>query len=376
MHGPAREGLWIRHAVLGAHLPETAHFDEMHARLDHLPEWVARTGIVRGGKAGSWTVSYNPPEPIVAETENGEVSLRFSSNFDNDPHRAQIREQIWLVARPPIATNLTEVADALLFPIRELISFSTSIPAVIEEVTVRKPEADRASDEPTDLQVFHQFIQPVESVRRAKIAHPPDMVFALADWPGDFVGLVKNWLELKRRAPATLTALFGLAFAPPRWGDTTAMIWAQAVETYHRDCFAGGTADKEAANRRARVLDASPKADRVWLEMKLEHADEPSLRRRITDVTRRVKPIVWPLLIKFPGLAMRLSGARNAYAHFGVGTSESVKAIDLYGLSQTARWVLTANLLLDLGFSETGAKAVIERNSEYRHLAFEESGAL
>jgi ApeA N-terminal domain 1 len=376
MRGPARETIWVRHCIIGAHLSKEAIFAQMDARLDHLSEWVARSGIVRDRTGTTRTVTYSSPDPIVATISDGELSLRFTSRFENDPHRAEITEQVWLVCRPQTAASLNVIADKLFFPARELISFATGIPSVVEEITVRVPDEIRGPDDPTDLQFFHRFIQPNESVRASDRANPSDMVFVLADWPGDFAGLINGWLQLKGRAPATLSGLFGLAFSPPRWGDTIAMIWAQAIETYHRDCFAGSLANEEAAERRARILSACPKDDRPWLEMKLEHADEPSLRRRIKDVARRAKPIVLPLLSKFPGLALHLSGARNAYAHFGIGTSERITAFDLDDLSKTARWVLTANLLLDLGFSETAARAVIERNSEYHHLAFEKSGAL
>jgi len=273
--------------------------------------------------------------------------------------------------------SVTDLADTFVFPVRDLLGFSTATASVLEEVTLRTSQATREvgkDQEPIELILFDQFLQPDQSVRRGKRLYPPDMIFTLGDSGGDFDRLLKGWLEVSKRVHATINLMNGLAFAPPRMGDTTAMLWAQAIETYHRDSISAGAANEEAKRRLERVLSACPKEDRQWLEFKLKHADEPSLRRRINDVARRARPIVKDLLLRSKGFGLRLSGARNAFAHYGAAVGFS--GLELYRLAQTARWVLVANFLLDLGFSPSAAKALIERNGGYDHLTKKADEAL
>lgn len=368
--GP-REVLWVHHAIVGAHLTAESTFTEIHARMDHLTEWVGRTGISAAIQSKEWRLSYTRPEPIVGAVPDGEVALIFQATAPLAWHRAAFEEVVWLVGRPSTPLPLAELAERYLFPYRELITFATGTPAVLEEVTVRTPDVtDDATGAArmTELQVFHQFLQPAPNFRQHEAITPTEMVFALSDWTGDLGSLLSAWLLGTNRTRAALRAMFGLALAPPRWMDTTAMTWAQAIETYHRDSFSGSPATTDALKRWEEVLAACPEEHRVWLERKLRHAFEPHLHQRITEVARRSRPVIRELLQRFKGFAFHLKEARNAYAH--LGSAEGASGLHLHRLCETARWVLTANVLLDLGFSEQAAKAVIQRNQSYSFLAF------
>lgn len=100
--------------------------------------------------------------------------------------------------------------------------------------------------------------------------------------------------------------------------DSRTLAWAQAFEAYHRIRFNQSGATTRARERYERVLASCQKDDREWLRVRLEHADEPSLRVRVKEVCRRVASIVDPLLSQHP-LRGPTPQPRHAWAYRGHG---------------------------------------------------------
>ncbi len=232
-----RQGLWANYALIGAQLAEP-RFVEVSYRLDHLPDWVSRTGIKPSVEQGAWRLDYRKPEKLTATIDDGEVSIGFAIKATNSPHKSGFEESVWLTGISKEPLTLRELTDRLLFPVRDLITVAVGSGALIEEITVTSPEASQKMSDGTErlaeLILFHRYLQPDPSVRREGRLKPEEMIFGLEDWTDGFTALVTRWLELRSKLDAALNLVVGLAYAPPRWGDTTVMIWAQALEAYHR----------------------------------------------------------------------------------------------------------------------------------------------
>jgi ApeA N-terminal domain 1 len=372
--GYPREGWWSGLGVLGHHFPEGPTFDEVHFRLDHLADWVSRTGItyeVKPEPAITWRVTNQPPEEMTASMgDEGEIAIGFGSQFETQLHRVEGTELVYAIGRAVTAMPVRELIDRYLVPIRDLITMATLTANVVEEVNVRTPDVRvevGSQQRKPDLPLLHHLLQPDPSVRDADRLMPNEILFGLGDWTGSFEELVVSWLAIREELAPALNLVLGLAYAPPRWSDTVVLTWAQAFEAYHRIRFQGGTSEIEAKATYDRVMASCPPGDREWLRVRLEHSDEPSLRRRIRDVTDRARPVVDPLLEKRPNFSGRLGEVRNTYSHFGAVPEEG-KGRELADLSETAHWVFMANVLLDLGFAEATARELLARNKNFAHL--------
>jgi hypothetical protein len=253
------------------------------------------------------------------------------------------------------------------------VTVGTQAAAVVDEVTLRTQihmvTTAGGNAQKGSLELLHRLLQPDAEVRESETRHPDRVLFRLDDWPGSFDELISRWFRLREETAPALNLVMGLAYAPPRWSDTVVLTWAQAFEAYHRIRFKGQQAEVVASERLERVLASSPVADREWLRVRLEHADEPSLRRRIKDVVDRVRPIVDPLLKERTNFGAELGQARNTYSHFGaVPQQPGGSGSELHDLAETAHWIFMANLLLDIGFEETLAKGLLNRNLDFKHL--------
>jgi hypothetical protein len=141
--GYARESWRITECVVGANLPEHPTFDEMQFEFDHLPDWFSRTGLnIAAGQDGprSTRITSSPPSELRATLGDGNtIGIGFGGDLHKEHHLAQFRERIIGRAQcvnPLLARELTE---RYLVPLRDLITFATLIPAVVEEVAVQTP---------------------------------------------------------------------------------------------------------------------------------------------------------------------------------------------------------------------------------------------
>jgi len=373
-----RESWTVTYCVLGELLPENPTFDTMHFELDHLPDWFARTGLsVHAGQDGprSLRITSSPPEDLQATLDDGNVvAIGFGGNLHREHHLHQIRERIIGRVECSPALSSRDLTDRYLVPLRDLITFATLAPAVVEEVSVQTPlhtvPTTSGGTIEVPMPIFLPLLQPERDLRIPPPLRPDRMLFRFDDWPGTFDDLMRSWWRLRAEQSAAVSILLGLRYAPPRWSDSRALAWAQAFEAYHRIQFRQSSATTQAKERHERVLGSSPKGDRQWLRVRLEHADEPSLRGRVKEVCRRVAAIVDPLLTQHPDFASRLSEIRNLYAHFGAlpETAGGASGTELYVLAEVAEWVFLANVLLDLGFKRGKVKELVQRNEYFKWL--------
>jgi hypothetical protein len=88
-------------------------------------------------------------------------------------------------------------------------------PAYIEEVVLFSPHATQTlptgAEHQVDIELQHTFLQPEDRDRVVDRLYPTRMLFALADWPGEFSGLIQNWLDISSRHESSMNLLMGLA---------------------------------------------------------------------------------------------------------------------------------------------------------------------
>jgi hypothetical protein len=140
----------------------------------------------------------------------------------------------------------------------------------------------------------------------------------------------------------------------------------QAIEAYHRIQFEESPETVRARERKAQVLDAVrphlKRADFDWLGARLKHAHEPSLTKRLLEATNRVQAILDPLITNVQAFALELANVRHNYSHFGAGDADQDAVRREHTLGRQAYWVLVTNYLLDLGFNQGQAKALMARH--------------
>jgi hypothetical protein len=375
-----QQHLSIGLVFVGAHFTvDELSFAELKFNTDHLADWAARSGIVHTNpppKELRWQVGFGHPEPVVADLgDRGIVKIVYEGSMRIQQGSVELSESPRIIGTPPKPVGHRQVLSDLLFPLRDLLTFATMSPAYLEEVVLNSPHATHTlpsgTEHPVDIELRHTLLQPEDRDRVIDRLYPQRMLFTLADWPGDFSRLIQNWLDISSRHESSMNLLMGLAYAPPRWVATRVLTLAQTLEAYHRTAFAQSPGTAVAIERKARVVQAVKpvlsKEDWGWLTSKLEHAEDPSLRKRLHECASRVAAIIDPMIPDLKTFADDLGNVRNTYSHFGAGGSGGVEVRRDYVLERRAYWVLVTNYLLDLGFTEEQARSLMARNQVFEH---------
>jgi hypothetical protein len=323
-----------------------------------------------------WQVSFRHPEPVEADLGDGRVvKIAYEGGLHTQPGSVEMTEAPSVVATVTSATGHRDLLSTFLFPLRDLLTFATGSPAFLDSVTLRGPHATHTLTSGTthelDIELRHTLLQPRDEDRSLDRLYPNRMLFALADWPGEFSSLIRQWLDLGSRHESSMNLLIGLSYAPPRWEATRVLTLAQALEAYHRIAFGASPASIAAVERKTRILEAvNPSlaaSDRDWLIQTLERADGPALWKRLQETADRVTAILDPLIPDTKTFAADLAKVRHTYSHFGAGGSGVEAARRDHALGRSAYWVLVTNCLLDLGFTSDQARALISRNRHFEN---------
>jgi len=323
-----------------------------------------------------WQVGFAHPEPLVADLgDRGIVKIFYEGGLRIQQGSVELSESPRIIGTPPNPIGHRQLISDFLFPLRNLLTFATMSPAYLEEVVLFSPHVTHTlqtgAEHQLDIELNHTFLQPEDRDRLIDRLHPTRMLFALADWPGEFSSLIQNWLDISSRHESSINLLMGLAYAPPRWVATRVLTLAQALEAYHRTGFTESSATAAAIESKTRVLTAAKPVlspdDWKWLTSQLQHSGDPSLRTRLCECASRVATIIDPMVPDLVLFSKALGKVRNTYSHFGAGGSSGEETRRDYVLERQAYWVLVTNYLLDLGFTEEQARSLITRNQLFQH---------
>lgn len=375
-----QQHLSIGLVLLGAHFTEDElSFAELKFNTDHLADWAARSGIVHTNpppEGFRWQVGFGHPEPIVADLgDRGIVKIFYEGGMRVQQGSVELSESPRIIGTPPKPVDHRQLISDFLFPFRDLLTFATMSPAYLDEVTLFSPHATHTlstgTEHQLDIELQHTFLQPEDRDRVVDRLYPNRMLFALADWPGDFSSLIQNWLHISSKHATSMNLLMGLTYAPPRWVATHVLTLAQALEAYHRTAFTESSGSATANERKARVLkavkpDLSPE-DWKWLTSQLQHAGDPSLRTRLCECASRVVTIIDPIVPDLVLFSKGLGKVRDTYSHIGAAGSGGEEVRRDHVLARQAYWVLVTNYLLDLGFTEEQVRSLIARNQVFQH---------
>jgi hypothetical protein len=381
MPGYVRQKLWIDRVLIGGHVKAQEGFDEIDIQTDHLIDWHRRTGLRLVSPSQhsleKWQASYVWPEQLTAEISGGaELQLALSHTVSRPPGRLDVVERSSLLVRSPGPASPKELFTRYAAPLRDFPTTATLTPAVCTKILVRSsqharqlPNGKHLKD---DLELRGRFVQPALQERVRSNVNLLHQLFAIEDHPGGFGDLVTAWSDLYPRAKDALDLYLGLVYQPPFWFPNKVATLAQALEAYHRLVLPQPGADSIDLKRRNDVLAACPDEHREWLERLLEHAHEPSLRTRLTELVERVAS---PLKSVFKSSTQRkrfvndLGDARNLHAHPGDRSRPvGVDLPRLYAVYQRAKWVFLANVLVDLQFPEDRMVALLQRDQDFSRL--------
>jgi hypothetical protein len=243
-----------------------------------------------------------------------------------------------------------EHMSEIVHSIAGLVALAAQRPVKLSRIRGRAP--DPGSGKERVIEIFPKGRAP--SGARGTL-QPDEFLFTLADVQavgGDFVG---QFYAKRQRFRPVLEVLLSDRINEDGYVHQRFLGLAHGLEAFHR-VFIGGkyTTDEEHAKDLLPLLldvipSGTPAGYRRSLSNKFKHANEYSLRKRITDLVRRFEPIIGSLISDVDLFADDVADRRNRLSHPDESTSLSDGFRELWLRSEQMRLLLELCVIRELG---------------------------
>lgn len=284
--------------------------------------------------------------------------------------RARVRSGEVEVLLVEPATFTTWMRDWVQ-PLRDLLVFAMREPS--------RPEAFTALFEVTDDPLWWRPQVPartntreVELVQRDSLlllSTPPGsdskLIFSLGELGEHAESVLEKWFAMHRQLDPTAEFLFGALNTRLHLANAVLNL-TSAAEGYHRAFHNEQrlTPERHAELTEEMLARCATGEEKEVYRKRIEHAIEPSQRRRLTLLYRRAATVIPQRRVAIEAHVNQLIETRNYFVHHDVRHEDVREGDALSLLLQRLVMVLHANLLLDLGWPEAGAAALLGRSYE------------
>lgn len=371
--GAAGARYQARWMVVGEHLSslEEARYSSLSVNFHNLEEFIGRTGFHSDTTAEAVSVAYNFPRPLEMQIDNFQIKAEFSAHLDGKMFdRMQITQRGWLTFTPQAETHFQEFLAGPLASLHHLLTFALGrrAPIIAVEATTLRTAISFEGKElhPASKLFFGQK----HALPLPDREHPLRFLFTLGGLGDGLSDAVINW---QKGFNAFRDALdFYFSIDPESDTDVALehhfLSVTDALESYHRQVgkkqFDLPEADHEA--RLKKVLESAPPEHRDWLESKLQHSNEVSLRSRTKQLYDEQPENVKELLGKRSQIAGDIVDTRNYLIHHSIKLKASaLSGLELWRAIKKVRLILQVCFLRQMGLPDDAISAVIVRSRDY-----------
>ena len=335
----------------GANLgPSQLAFNRVRVSFTHLEDWWGKSGIKESASSDPVYIRYEAPaSDQLRLPDDTLVTIAAGLEVHSAPRTAQLRQtaEVSFTLTTPLSVH--EAIFAYIQPFRDLLTFACDHPSAITQMFLSGPAVSVSPTYGTGgyLAVMGSAI----SRTATPIAGPTRRLFTAASSQVPVDALIRSWYELYQAARLPLSVLLSLQYAPPAFIDTRLLLIGLALESWHRTL-------RDHPRKKPEVFDAKVQTilERVGKEFKSEvssaftYANELRLRERIEELVAIGAQSLGPLVPNGRAFARRFAQGRNDITHFTVGRARPSGA-EMVELAQTGAVVMTADVLLQLGFN-------------------------
>jgi hypothetical protein len=351
--------------IKGANLgPEEPQFNRARVRFTNLEAWWAKRAIQPGPGADSF--NYSAPEPDRIQLADGAsltIGAQGTTHYSAfDAHMQQFTE---VAVESPNLMPIRELTGSYIQPFQDLITLACDRPSAVTGLWVSGPGV-------VDIAASRDGF--VEVIGRPTHGLPPPTelnfipLFTAAVSAIGIEVLVRSWYELYQSALIPLSILFSLRYAPQPVVDNSFLLVALVLESWHATLMNRRREDDEVFDARKAAIVAQ--VDEQYRdEVARALTNELPFMARIQDLLVRVQPSLGELVPDIPQLARRFRDDRNDITHYHTGRRRPTGA-EMLELAQTGTAVMTADILLRLGFDTPAIRNCLAISVAYRQAMF------
>jgi hypothetical protein len=348
---------------------------EYSLELSSLSTWTcalpAKVDLVNDKTMRGVDISYRIPMPIDVPLPNMQFDARIAHSMSTSSEvcASGLKWRAAIRILPHDALPL-ETVNEIAWQFQNLMSLligsrlSTRMVAIVP-----CDSTDVPGRSPTLMLVYHQ-----RGRHDQKDLYPPEMLLPYSLVKDEFSTMVEKWFARADQAVLATNVFFGSQDMRSMTVDVRFMAAAQAAESYHRSLGTGLYMDQAAYDAAVRELAThippSIQGDhRQSLKERLKYLNEHSLRKRLTEMFRRIPEDTGRRIAgDTERFVRKVVDTRNYLAHYDRALqTNAFEGKGLYAAAERLRILVTVSLLHDLGIKDEDLAAVLERSREFTH---------
>jgi hypothetical protein len=358
--------------VLGAHVRDLDELEIRRARLRFpgLREFLWHPHL---GPIGLPRVGEGPDELVeqTVSVPGGRLTFRLEWEVVKAAHEQRHVRSGEVVVELDEPAILERWMCDWVRPLRDLLVFAMREPSRPEafvacfDVTVPPPWW-KPNRPPTEA-VWEVELVRQESVlsQRGPRWRYARLIFSLGELGDEADAVLAKWFDMHRRLEPSAGFLFA-ALNARLYLENAVLNLTSAAEGYHREFHPSRplTDERHAELTEAMLAQCATCDERVVYRSAIEHANQRSQRRRLTELYRRAAQAISQRPRAIDAHVAQLVETRNYFVHHDVRAEDVREGDDLSLLLQRLVMVLQVNIMLDLGWPEEGAAGFLRRSYE------------
>ncbi len=282
------------HAYFGALYEENEEvtFDSVTFWLEGLHEWMMLSSYTATDRSTNnnlkMTLTSAPVEPVVVTLEDGTVYQfdlsRSLPGIGPTASSVTFRQEAHVTIRTSDPQPLSHFLTAI-FPIEVLLSLAMDQSTVITRVMALTPALVRKVDDDDRRLPIDVYGRLSSTPATSQEVSWHKMLFTYRDVQDRFESMLKEWIAHCGASEPAIRLYFAIALGGYRYADGEFLSTTQAVEALHRSEYEQEEymPDSDFNDLLASIGSVIPVTHRDRILHRLQHANEPSFRRRLKD---------------------------------------------------------------------------------------------
>jgi len=369
--GISKSSVYVNKALLGvAYDKEIVSINTFKFSVEGINEWVGLSGIQVETQYENRTASitYLPPEEISLNLNNGmNLSITFSATPPRFPYttEAKITQKTYFKLVSEQERPLNDFTSAA-YKITTLLGFAIDKTVCLEQVSVTsdaiRQDMGNNKTVPASISLYYAS-QPYTEIEPKIEWHR--MLFRFAQIQEDAERIVNNWFDAYEVIEPALNLYFSTKTAGYKYLEGKFLALAQGLETYHRRTSNEKLMDEAVFKALTEnLINQCPEENKEWLSGRLQHGNEPNLRRRIKNIIEPFKTFIGTSQ-KRDKLITTIVETRNYLTHYDQSLeSKAASGRDLWLLCLKMEAIFQLHLLQVLGFTQEEVQSVFDHSDE------------
>ncbi|MEO6700749.1 MAG: HEPN domain-containing protein [Jatrophihabitantaceae bacterium] len=352
------------HAALGS----KQRFDTFSLQTANLGLWVNKPRPESSyGDDGSIVLKVEIPQAVSAEVpELGTLTIWWSESSSFGGQSAQIRVVPTFELRSFEPMTNDEAWARLVTPV---LLFTTFVLGSPDRLTSLKGFVGDLN-QPDGLQNADFFLTAwADAAPKPRARWVGEHLLQFSEVEQRFDEVIPAWFQLVSASRESFLDFFARSITPFLYAEEEFSRIVRAMESWHRAAV-GGTHMSETEFQEVLKNIEMALSEEQWkfIEMRLRHANERTLKQRLDALLADAGEPVAPLVASYKSFNRKVVNTRNKLAHEGA-IGEDFSEIELFWATKTLAHIFQSVLLRRLGFPPDEVKRFELRSADWRWLS-------